>query len=46
MSILESAISDGVAMVLMFVALLVTGGLAFLFLWLIRRNIRKEKEES
>ena len=39
-------ISDGGAIVLVFVSLIVTLGLGFLLYCLIRRNIRKEKEES
>ena len=38
-------INDGAAIVIVFVALIITVGLGFLFYWLIRRNIRKEKEE-
>ena len=46
MYILANEIPDGVAILLMFVALLVTVGLGFLFFWLIKRNMEKEKEES
>ena len=38
--------SDGGAIVLTFVAVLVAAALGFLFLLLIRRNLKKEKEES
>ena len=38
--------SDGGAVVLTFVAVIVAAALGFLFLLIIRRNIRKEKEES
>ena len=46
MYILANEIPDGVAILLMFVALLITVGLGFLFFWLIKRNMEKEKEES
>lgn len=39
-------IPEGIAILLMFVALIVTIGLGFLFFWLIKRNMEKEKEES
>ena len=42
----EKLVSDGGAIVIVFVALILTCGLGYLFYWLIRRNIRKEKEES
>ena len=38
--------SAGTDILLLFVALLVTIGVSLLFLWLIRRNINKEKEAS
>ncbi len=41
-----NTMDGGIAILLMFVALIITGGLGFLFFWLIKRNMEKEKEES
>ena len=38
--------NDAVAILLMLLAVAITGGLSFLFYWLIKRNIIREKEES
>ena len=38
--------NDAVAILLMLLAVAITGGLSFLFYWFIKRNIIREKEES